>query len=321
LQITDGFGTHLRRRQLLVARDRQNQGAAKMRPLRVDPQLARRFLDRTEGGRWGVTPRAFADALATSASRRFADHDPAPKELERYCESLHLADLVLATACAEGHDAAWEHFVREHRPILYRSADALDPAGGARDLADTLYADLYGLDDRGGSRRSLFRYYHGRSSLATWLRAVLAQRHVDRLRAQRRVEPLNDTDHEPPAPTSRLTSDPDCQRLLSLVTAALSRAISRLSARGRLRLASYYAQGLKLAEIGRLLGEHEATVSRQLARTRRALRQDIEHDLRHEMKLGDAEIAEGFRCAMNDAGPMDLSEILNAAEARKESPR
>jgi hypothetical protein len=59
-------------------------------------------------------------------------------------------------------------------------------------------------------------------------------------------------------------------------------------------------------------------VSRQLARTRRALRHDIEHHLRHEMQLGDAEIAEGFRCAMNDAGPMDLSQML-AAEVRKES--
>ena len=33
----------------------------------------------------------------------------------------------------------------EYRPILYRAADALDPSGGARDLADSLYADLYGL--------------------------------------------------------------------------------------------------------------------------------------------------------------------------------
>ena len=116
-----------------------------------------------------------------------------------------------------------------------------------------------------------------------------------------------------------MVSDPDCPRLLSLVTAALARAVSRLTARDRLRLGFYYAQGLKLAEIGRLLGEHEATVSRHLARTRRALRHEIEHHLRHEMKLGDEEIADGFKCAMNDAGPMDLSEILNAAEARKES--
>jgi RNA polymerase sigma factor (sigma-70 family) len=288
-----------------------------MPSLRVDHRLAERLLNRIESGRWTVTPRAFADALAASASRAFADSDPAANEIEQYCESLHLADLALATACAEGDELAWEHFVREHRPVLYRSADAIEAGGGARELADSLYADLYGLDDRSGSRRSLLRYYHGRSSLMTWLRAVLAQRYVDKLRAQRRFEPL-DTDGDQALPASRVTSDPDCPRLLSLVTTALTLAISRLSARDRLRLASYYAQGLKLAEIGRLMGEHEATVSRRLARTRRALRHDMEHHLRREMQLGDAEIAEGFRCAMNDAGPMDLSKIL-AAEVRKES--
>jgi RNA polymerase sigma factor (sigma-70 family) len=291
--------------------------AAEMPSLRVDHHLAERLLNRIEGSRWGVTPGAFADALAAAASRAFAGRDPAPKEIEHFCESLHLADLALATACVEGDEVAWEHFVREHRPVLYRSADAIDAGGGARELADSLYAELYGLDDRGGPRRSLFRYYHGRSSLATWLRAVLAQRYVDKLRAQRRIEPL-DAAGGPSLPTSPVTADPDCPRLLSLVTTAFALAISRLSARNRLRLASYYAQGLKLAEIGRLMGEHEATVSRQLARTRRALRHDIEHHLRHEMQLGDAEIAEGFRCAMNDAGPMDLSQML-AAEVRKES--
>jgi RNA polymerase sigma-70 factor, ECF subfamily len=285
----------------------------------VDHRLAGRLLARTEGGRWGVTPRAFADALAASAHRAFADRHPTPKELERFCESLHLEDLALATACAEGDEAAWEHFVREHRPVLYRSADAIDAGGGARELADSLYAELYGLEDRGGSRRSLFRYYHGRSSLATWLRAVLAQRHVDALRAQRRLEPLDEGDGERPVPSSGHASNPDCTRLLSLVTAALTRAISRLSARDRLRLASYYAQGLKLAQIGRLVGEHEATVSRHLARTRRTLREDIEHHLRHDLKLDAEDIAEGFRCAMNDAGPMDLDEILDtAARARNQ---
>jgi RNA polymerase sigma factor (sigma-70 family) len=290
-----------------------------MRPLRVDRRLAERLLGLAEGGRWGVTPQAFAEALAASAGRVFGDRDLAPKELERFCAALHLPDLALAIACAEGHEAAWEHFVREYRVVLYRSADAIDAAGGARELADSLYAELYGLDNRGGSRGSLFRYYHGRSSLATWLRAVLAQRHIDRLRAQRRVEPLSDLGDEVPA--SGVDSDPDCPRLLSLVKTALTLAVMRLSARDRLRLASYYAQGLKLAEVGRITGEHEATVSRQLARTRRALRDDIEHYLRYDIKLSDAEIVEGFRCAMNDAGPMDLGEMLNAAEVGKQSAR
>src|SRR5262245_64981868 len=94
------------------------------------------------------------------------------------------ADLDLARRCADGDAQAWERFVLEYRPILYRAADALDPSGGARDLADSLYADLYS--------KSLFRYFQARSSLATWLRGVLSQRYVDRIRANRRMEAFPD---------------------------------------------------------------------------------------------------------------------------------
>ena len=235
-------------------------------------------------------------------------------------ESLHLEDLALAVACAEGHDAAWEHFVREYRPILYRSADAIDPAGGARELADSLYADLYGVNDRGDERRSLFRYYHGRSGLATWLRAVLAQRHVDRLRTHSRVEPLPDEETPSAVAASQAPPDPDRPRLLNVIKAALANAVARLSARDRLRLACYYAQELTLAEIGRLTREHEATVSRHLTRTRRALREEMERQLRDEIRLSGAEIAEAFAGAMDDAGTIDLGEILTDAGERKESP-
>src|SRR6187397_2663635 len=85
----------------------------------------------------------------------------------RYLESLHLEDLALACACELGDGTAWDHFVLEMRPGLYRAADALDPSGGAREQADALYADLYGVDEKGGSKKSLLRYFHGRSSLAT----------------------------------------------------------------------------------------------------------------------------------------------------------
>ena len=106
--------------------------------------------------------------------------------------SSHGADLELARRCAAGDEQAWQRFMTEYRPLLYRAADALEPGGGARDLADALYADLYGLPQGDRDRRSLFAYFHGRSSLATWLRAVLAQRYIDRLRAARRLQPLPD---------------------------------------------------------------------------------------------------------------------------------
>ncbi len=284
----------------------------------MNDDLVERLYRLAKGDRWALPKSAFAAALAASADRAFTT-PPDARELERYLTSLHLEDLALACACGAGpggNDAAWDHFVLEQRPLLYRSADALVPGGGARELADSLYADLYGLDDRQGERRSLFRYFHGRSSLATWLRAVLAQRHVDRVRSERRLEPLPDEDSGPAAASSSDPPDPDRPRFLALMQRALSVAMSRLTGRDRLRLGCYYAQELTLAQTGRLLREHEATVSRQLARSRKIIREDVGRQLRAE-NLNTDEIEQCFACVTEDAGPLDLGEILDSIRARK----
>ena len=79
-------------------------------------------------------------------------------------------------------------------------------------------------------------------------------------------------------------------------------------------MACYYAQQMTLAQVGRLLGEHEATVSRQLSKTRAAIRAGVEQCLRTEHGLGEAEIAECFASLAADAGPLDLTELLPTAE-------
>jgi RNA polymerase sigma factor (sigma-70 family) len=215
-------------------------------------------------------------------------------------------DVDLARLCAAGDERAWERFVREYRPILYRAADALDATGGAREVADSLYADLYGLASGGGERQSLLRYFHGRSSLATWLRAVLAQRYVDRLRAARRLAPLPDA-AEPEAPAA---ADPDRDRYVALVRGALGHAVARLDPRDRLRLASYYVQELTLAQIGRLLRESEASASRHLARTRREIRSAVERQLREESRLDDDQIAACLASVIADSGPLDMKQVI-----------
>jgi len=226
----------------------------------------------------------------------------------------YAADLELARQCTAGDEQAWERFVLEYRPVLYRAADALDPSGGARDLADALYADLYS--------KSLFRYFQGRSSLATWLRAVLSQRYVDRIRANRRLEPLPDDEradvHHYASPRDP-TPDPARAGHLRFLQDALNQAVTTLNAKDRLRLGCYYAQGLTLAETGRILREHEATVSRHLARTRHAIRGDVERRLRDEAGLSDAQISECFAAVSEDAGPIDLDRMLAAPADRKET--
>jgi RNA polymerase sigma-70 factor (ECF subfamily) len=286
-----------------------------MRAPQLDEALVGRLYRRSKAERWNLPVETFAEALRASAAK--AGHDvQTSSDLERGLEALHLEDLALACACASGSDAAWEHFVLQQRPALYRAADTLDASGAAREIADSLYADLYGLTDRSGVRQSLFRYFQGRSSLATWLRSVLAQRHVDRLRAQRRSEPLSD---EEPAATERSSlPDPDRMRYVALAERALHTALSGLEPRDRLRLGCYYAHDLTLAEIGRLLGEHEATASRHLARTRRRLREEIEQNLRLQ-GLDPTQIEECLSSVVGDAGTIDLGGMLETEEHGKDS--
>ena len=267
---------------------------------------------------WALTREEFSGAVEASIRHAFREVEPERSALDRYLESLHVADLALAAACALGREAAWDHFVLTHRPVLYRAADALAPGGTAREAADSLYAELYGLRET-GERRSLFRYFHGRSSLATWLRSVLAQRHVDTWRAQRRTEPL-DEEHASARAVAPPARDPDRDRLVPLVERATRAAIEQLPAKDRLRLRSYYVSQLTLAEIGRVTGEHEATVSRHLAKTRRALRDGIEQFLRDEAHLAPAQVSRALELALEDPGELSLPDAI-AEEPRKEAPR
>lgn len=274
-----------------------------------DPLLERLY-DEAGAARWRVDRATFAAALSRSIEHAGIADAPAA---ERFLAGLHLEDLALATACAEGTSEAWEQFVERYRPVLHRAADAIDSGGSARELADALYGELFGVSDTGGQRQSLLRYFHGRSSLATWLRAVLAQRHVDRIRVARRFEPLNEEDETRVAPAS-----PPSERggLIGVMRKAVAAAVTRLAPRDRLRLACYYAQNLTLAETGRLLTEHEATVSRHLTRARQAIREDVERQL-DDAGLDAATVDECFAAAVEEAGRFPVADWLGSGDGRK----
>ena len=283
----------------------------------MDDVLAQRLFRESGAERWGVPPAFFAETLDRSAAKAFAGRTPPHVELDRYCSSLHLTDLALACGCALGHEQAWDHFVSEFRPSLHRAADAVETGGGAREVADALIADLYGLKQSRDARQSLFRYFHGRSSLTTWLRALVSQRYIDHIRAGRRLSPLPDEASSAVLHAPEPPADPDRPRFAAVFSGALGRAIAALDARDRLRLGCYYAEEMTLAGIGRITGEHEATVSRHLARTRRALREAVEQLLRADYGFGDRELAECFASIAADAGPLDLGEWLPPSEAGK----
>ena len=98
-------------------------------------------------------------------------------------ECVHTPPISRARpACAATNGAHWTGSSASTGRCSSRGADRWTRTGGAHEIADcAIRRPVRRFEDGKGERQSLFRYFQGRSSLATWLRAVLAQRYVDRL--------------------------------------------------------------------------------------------------------------------------------------------
>ena len=164
----------------------------------------------------------------------------------------------------------------------------------------------------------MLEYFHGRSQLATWLRSVLSQRHVDLIRSSRRLEPLESEDggeSDRPPNTGRRpvtqteTVDPDRGEYITLFQQVLGAVVGALAPRDRLRLCCYYTQELTLAATGRVLGEHEATVSRRLASARKGIRTEVERMLIDDHGLSQSEVKLCYRYVTEESS-VDLSRML-----------
>jgi RNA polymerase sigma-70 factor, ECF subfamily len=207
----------------------------------LDCAVAAELWGGCDASRWGLTRDEFEQILADAgAAQNFglaedANATPATaKQQAAFFRSLCAADLVLARACARGNERAWEHFIAVYRQPLTRAAIAITGSETlGRDLADQLYAELYGLNEREGQRRCPLLSYRGRGSLMGWLRTTLAQRHVDHYRRTRREEPIEEFDAPAPSPLPQTPA-----RELSLLEQAIEEAVSGRDAEERYLLAA-----------------------------------------------------------------------------------
>ncbi len=200
---------------------------------------------------------------------------PTPAQEAAFYRALRLPDLALAHACALGREPAWQRFLHLYRAPLTQAAIAITGSATlGHDLADSLYAELFGLTERGGQRKSPLASYSGRGSLLGWLRTTLAQRHIDHHRRTHRETPLDDLDAA--APTSTAAPVP---AELDRLTHAVARILEQLVPDDRFLLASYFLDQHTLLQIARLLRVHEATVSRKLKRLTAELRKQLLRDL------------------------------------------
>ena len=228
----------------------------------------------------GLARESFTEIL-TDIGTKYIESSASESEVRTFFLSLRVDELALARACAAGHNTAWEIFLNRYREKLYLSALRIAREdSAARELADSLYADLYGTTAREGERVSKLSSYTGRGSLEGWLRTVLAQEYVNRYRRTKRLVSLDEESEEgiqfrAPEPEPAPPSD---QRL----SRATDETLASLSAEDRTVLSAYYLDGRTLAEIARMLGVHESTISRKLDKLAKALRKQILANLQRQ---------------------------------------
>ena len=186
-----------------------------------------------------------------------------PSQAGDFFRSLQLQDLALARACALGRELAWQQFINRYRDMLRQAAISITSSATlGHELADSLYTELYGLTERGERRRvSPLTYYSGRGSLKGFLRATLAQRSVDHHRRTNRETPLTTEELPDTAPDPMPTTE-----MLSRLSRTLEVTLGSLPPEDRFLLSAWFLDRRTLLEISRILGVHEATVSRRLQR-------------------------------------------------------
>jgi RNA polymerase sigma-70 factor, ECF subfamily len=240
-----------------------------------------------------------------------------PDEAADFCGALRLEELALARGCAAGNDRAWQDFISRYRNKLHAMALHITrDAAHAAELADSLFADLYGVNTRDGVRHSKLVFYTARGSLEGWLRTVMAQEFINRYRKQKRVVSLDEQEEE--GTQFVAVNSPHVTPSDVRLEAATDEALAELSSEDRYMLAAYHLDGRTLAEIARVLGLHESSISRRLDRVTTTLRKRILACLR-ERGMSHAQAKEALETDVRDVH-LDLRARLAQDSGAKAFP-
>jgi RNA polymerase sigma-70 factor len=232
----------------------------------------RAAIERDVRCRFSLSAASFADLVLGRAHAHQPDGDP-----RDYVARLCLDELYLAVACSRGEEAAWRECRERFFAYIRDFAKRFVHERAAADVADQVIADLW--------QRGRIAKYDGRSTLRTWLGAVVAHAAINAGKAERRMIAFEPPMMErPPAPADAI-EDVETRRAFA---ALVAQAIAGLEPEGKLLLLLYYEQGLTLDQMEGVVGVSKATLSRRLDRLRRGLREAIETSARRDLRL-DAE--------------------------------
>ena len=207
---------------------------------------------------------------------------------------MHLADLYLACACAEGDARALAALEVKVWPAVDAVLARIGVAPARRqDLLQDLRAALFTAS---GTTPGRISQYRGRGELRRWLGAA-AVREAYRVTARDRRETVSDT-----AVLGALAGaggDPELAYLKELyrveIEAAFHAALGTLERPERNLLRQHHVDGLTIDVVAHLHGVHRATAARRIAKARQRLTAKILEDLRDRLRVSESELASIIR--------------------------
>lgn len=251
-------------------------------------------------GELGLELKEYECTLVSIANKRLGDR-PERDAIFSLFNTLHTSDLYLSCACANQNDRGWTRFSTLYGTCIRNVARSVSHTRClAADLADGVLAHIF-LPDKSG--RSRIASYDGRSSLATWLSAIICHQAInERERKSSSFERLEDVPEIADCSVvRRIEKKLRAEKFELAIKESIVEASKTLTERERFVLALRYREHLQGAEIARILRLHPSTVTRQLRQICEKLRYQILSMLASSYHLDPSTIEECLSDIMENA--------------------
>lgn len=246
--------------------------------------------------------------LAAALAARLPDD----VDIELGLTRLHVADILLAVACAGGDSAAIDAF----QPMLEATVNAAArsvraPADIGDEVTQRLREVLLVGDAKKGPR---ITNYAGRGDLGGFLRISAVRECLRQLRRRKRDVGSSDDVFELLAPET----DPVLEQLKAAYSPhfndCFAGAVARLEPRERSVLRYQVIERLSIDEIGTVYGVHRSTAARWLERARTHIAELTEEMLADRLSLDINDVASVIRLVRSQLD-VTLERLLSDDEA------
>lgn len=251
----------------------------------ADLDLTLRHLWEMGRAAWSGLPPLDAVLFA----RYLAERTPAGSDIARSLADVHVTDLYLACACAQGIKGAIEQFVAAYAGIAGAFLRHVDSSPAfADEVRQRLWEKLFVADSPDAPPRIMG--YAGLGPLSSWVGVAAQRLGVSVLRGEKKhAESAGESLAE--ALPAGVDVELDYLRMRYRVEfrEAFQAAIAALTQRERMILRLHLVNGLSHEKIGALYNVNQSTATRWIARARDRIAREAQQSLRARLHVSTSE--------------------------------